>query len=140
MVFRGSFFSIWLLIFMKIVEMQLFLESVSPLSNSSEIVQFIWKWLKTYSTPTMAQRKLLNHLGFHGRQAEVKQRKIHDKRSALELRGKEASSDLQVELSASDVLICVSHISLYFKCTVQFTNGFQHWHFISFLETCYHSC
>lgn len=43
---------------------------------------------------------------------------IHDKRSALELRGEVASPDLQDEFSASDTLIYISHISLYFKCTM----------------------
>lgn len=66
----------------------------------------------------MAQGKLLNQRGFHGKQAEVNQRKIHEKRSSVELRGKEVTSDLQDEISASDVLICVSHISLHFKWTV----------------------
>jgi len=34
----------------------------------------------------MAQRRLLNQLGFHGKRAEVNQRKIHAKSSALELK------------------------------------------------------
>lgn len=49
---------------MKTVEIQLFFETVSPVSNSSEIVQFIGKRLKTYSDTDNGTEKVTESAWF----------------------------------------------------------------------------